>query len=126
ALSQPDDLIAGPDLAFGDHPEVEAWPMLGHKEIGHPGLVESKTYPETRDARLGHLEHGGSDAVAVADTHFGIGQPGHREVLAEAAGRQIGAVQVRLPEVVGLLLVNHDRPLLATVARPVALAVAVD
>ncbi len=53
--------------ALGDDPEVEAWPVVGDKQIGHLGDAEAHADPEAGDAGLGDLELGLADPVAVAD-----------------------------------------------------------
>jgi hypothetical protein len=125
ATAGPHDVVAGPHVALGDDPEVEARTMLGDKEIRHFRFAQAHANPKARDTRLGDLEFGVTDAVAIADADLVVGEPGHGEVLAEVAGFQVVATQIRLPEVIRLGLVHHDSALLAAVAAEVALAVAV-
>ena len=100
--------------------------MLCDKKIRHFRLVEPKTNTKAGDPWLGDLEFGVPDAVAVADTHFGVGEAGNGEVLPEVARSQIVAIQIGLPEVVRLGLIHHDCALFPAVAAQVTLAVTVD
>ena len=62
------------DVTFRDDTEVEARAMLGDKQIGHFGLVEPHADPKAGDPRLGDLELGVADAVAVTDADLVVGQ----------------------------------------------------
>jgi hypothetical protein len=64
----PHDLVARPDMPFGDHAQVEARAMVGDQQGGELGFIESHANPEAGDAWLGDLELGLPDAVTVADT----------------------------------------------------------
>ena len=121
-----DDVVARPHAALPQDPEVEAGPVVGHEQRGHPRLAQAQPDAVAGDARLRDLELGLADAVAVADAHLVVGQPVDGEVLAEDPPAQVGAVQVLTPVLVGLGLVDHDRALLAAVSAQVALPVAVE
>ena len=126
ASSRPDDGVPGLHPPLGDDAEVEAWPMMGDKKIRHIGLSEAHADPEAGDPWLGHLELRLADGVAVSDADLVIPKPGDREVLAEIARLQVIAPQKPAPIVVGLGLIDHHGPLLATVTGEVTLTVAVD
>ena len=126
AATSPEDRIAGPDASFGDDTEVEARTMVSNQQIGHVRFAETHADAEARDARLGDLELGLTDAVPVADAHLAVGHAGDGEVLAEMARSQVVAREERRPVVVGLGLIHHDGALFTAVPGKVALTVAVD
>ena len=78
------------------------------------------------DARLGDLEDGGADPVAVADADLVVAEALDGEVLAELPVDEVAAAELALPVPVGLDLVDEHGALLAAVPGQVALAVAVD
>ena len=121
-----DDGVAGPDTPFRDHAEVEAWAMMGDKQIRHLRLTKAHADAEARHSRLGHLELGLTDRVAVTDADLVVAQPADREVLPEVPRLQVVAPENAAPVVVGLGLINHHRALFAAVSPKVALAVTVD
>ena len=89
-----DDVVARLHATFPQDPEVEARPVVGHEQRGHTRLVQAQPDPVAGDARLGDLELGVADAVAVADAHLVVGQPVDGEVLAEDA-RSVRSVRPR-------------------------------
>ena len=78
------------------------------------------------DARLGDLEDGGADPVAVADADLVVAQPVDGEVLAELPVDEVVSTELAFPVAVGVELVDEHGALLAAVPGEVALAVAVD
>jgi len=121
-----DDVVARLHAAFTQDPEVEARPVVGHDQCGHPRFGQAQPEAVAGDARLGDLELGVTDAVAVADAHLVVGQPVDGEVLAEDPPAQVRPLELFVPVLVRLGLVDHDRPLLAAVPVQVALPVAVE
>ena len=121
-----DDGVAGLDRSLGQDPHVETRPPVRDEERRQARLIEADADPVARHAGLRHLEQGAPDAVAVADPHLVVGQPVHREVLAERAIGEIGTAQMGLPVPVRVELVHEHGSVLAAMARQVALAVAVD
>jgi len=103
------------DVPLLDDAEVEARTVLGDKQVGHLRLVQPQADPVARHPRLGDLEFGAADAVAVADADVVIGKSAHGEVLTEMARLEVVAVQKRFPEVVGLDLVHHHGTVLSAV-----------
>src|SRR6185312_1571313 len=122
----PHDLVAGPYLPFDDHAQVEAGTVVGDEQRRHARLAEPHADAEAGDPRLGDLELGVADAVAVADADLVVAEPLDGEVLAELAELEVVPVEVLLPVPVRLDLVDEHRALLAAVPVEVALAVAVD
>ena len=122
----PDDLVAGPYLPFGDHAQVEAGTVVGDEQRRHARLAEPHADAEAGDPRLGDLELGLADAVAVADAHLVVAEAVDGEVLAELAELEVVPAEVLLPVPVRLDLVDEHGALLAAVPVEVALAVAVD
>jgi hypothetical protein len=118
------DLVAGADLTFLEHPEVEPGAVAAGEEGRHPRLAGADADAVAGDPGLGHLEQGAANAVAVADADDVVGQAVDGEVLAEVSGDQVGPGQLAGPVVVGLELVDEDGALLAAVAGQVALPVA--
>jgi hypothetical protein len=113
-------------VALGDHPQVEAGPVVGHEQGRQLRLAQPHPDPETRYARLGDLELGLADAVPVTDVDLVVRQPVHGEVLAELAELEVVAAEVVLPVPVGLDLIDEHGALFAAVAVAVALPVTVD
>ena len=77
-----DDLVSCLHLALFEHAEVEAGPAVGDEQRGNARVVHSDPDPVTGDARLGDLEDGGADSVAVAYADLVVAQPLDGEVLA--------------------------------------------
>jgi hypothetical protein len=96
------------------------------QQRGHARLFEPDPDLEASHARLRDLEQRGADAEAVADADLVVGQAGDGEVLAEAAADVQLAPQLLLPVAIGLGLLDEHRAVLAAVADPVRLVVAVD
>ena len=78
------------------------------------------------DARLGDLEDGVADPVAVADAHLVVAEPVDGEVLAELSVDEVVSAELAFPVPVRVDLVDEHRALLAAVPAEIALAVAVD
>ena len=108
------------------HAEVEAGPAVGHEQRRHPRIVQADADAVAGDARLGDLEHGRADPVAVADADLVVAQPFDGEVLAELPVDEVVAAELALPVAVRVDLVDEHGALLAAVAGQIALAVAVD
>ena len=72
------------------------------------------------------FEDGGADPVAVTDAHLVVAQSFDREVLAKLSADEVVSAEPAFPVPVGVDLVDeHVAPLLAAVARQIALAVTV-
>jgi ABC transporter transmembrane region len=121
-----DDLLPCLDLAFGEYAAIKAWSSVRHEQSRHARLADTHSDAIAGDSRLGDLEYGLADLVAIADAHLVIGQPVDREVLPEGARLQVVALQFRRPVVVGRQLVHQHRTVFSSVAAEVTLAVAVD
>jgi hypothetical protein len=122
----PRDLVAGPDMPFGDDAQVEAGPVVRDEQGGQLGFAESHADAKTRDARLCDLELGLTDAIPVADVDVVVAESVDREVLPELADLEVVAAEVILPVAVRLDLVDEHSALLTTVSVEISLAVAVD
>src|SRR5262249_1820773 len=115
--------VASADLAFLQDAEVEPRPSARGEERRHARLVHADADAVARDARLGDLEHRATDLIAVADAHGVVGQAFDREVLAELAVDEVGALQMVLPVAIRLDLIDEHGALLAAVPGEVALAI---
>jgi hypothetical protein len=91
-----------------------------------PRLVHADADPAAGDARLGHLEDGAPDPVAVSDARLVVGEALDGEVLAELAGYEVRAPELVFPVAVRVGLIHEDRALLAAVTGEVSLPVPVD
>ena len=100
--------------------------MVGDEQRRDARVVHADPDAVAGDARLGDLEDGGADPVAVADADLVVAQPVDGEVLAELPVDEVVAAELALPVAVGVELVDEDGALLAAVPGEVALAVAVD
>ncbi len=120
------DLVAGPHLALGQHPEVEAGPVASHQQRRDLRVVQPDTDPVAGDPRLGHLEDRVPDPVPVPDAHLVVRQAFHGEVLAELPEHEVVPAELALPVPVRVELVDQDGSLLATVPVEVALPVPVE
>ncbi len=121
-----DDVVAGADLALLQDAEVEPRPPARGQQRGHARLVHPDADAIAGDARLGDLEQGAADPVAIADKDAVVGQAFDREVLAELAVDEVAPSELLLPVAVGFDLVDEDRAALAAVAGEIALAVPVE
>jgi hypothetical protein len=92
----------------------------------HARVVHPDADPVAGDPRLGHLEHGLADPVAVADAHLVICQAADREVLPELAVGEVITAQLLLPVPVRLDLVHEHGAVLAAVPGEVALLITVE
>src|ERR1700753_3883705 len=90
------------------------------------GVPPPTPAPVAGDPRLGDLELRLADPVAVPDADLVVGQAVHGEVLAELAEGEVVPLQIALPVVVGLDLVDEHRAHLTAVPAPVPLAVTID
>src|SRR6267378_5507020 len=126
ATSGQHDVVAGPNEAFRDDPEVETRAVLGNKQAGHLGDAETHADTKAGDARLGDFELRLTDPVAVADADVAITKAADGEVLPELTRPQVVATQKVLPVAIRLGLVDHHGALFPTVPGEVTLAVAVD
>ena len=68
-----------------------------------------------RHARLGDFEERPADPIAVADADFAVGQAVHGEVLSELPEGEIISLQLTLPIVIRIHLVDKNGALLSTV-----------
>ena len=126
AFGDQDDRVAGADVAFLEDAEVEARPSAGGQQGRHLRLVHANPDAVAGDARLGDLEQGRADPVAVADADLVVRQSLDGEVLAELPVDEIAAAQPLLPVAIRFDLIDEDRALLSAVAGEIALAVALD
>jgi hypothetical protein len=122
----PDDLVAGLDLSLTDDAHVETGTAVADEKGWQLRLTETEAHAIAADPRLGELELGLTDAIAVADADLVVGQAIDGEVLADLTVAQAVATEVLLPMSVGLELVHQDGSLLATVAVQAALSVPID
>ena len=120
------DLVVRPDLSLGQDPEVEPRPVVCHQQRRYPGIVHPDADPVAGNARLAHLEDRAADLVAIADADHVVGETLDGEVLPELPVDEVVPVELALPVLVGVELVDEHRALLAAVSGKVALAVAVD
>src|SRR5207237_9967959 len=81
--SNGEDQITRADLAFLEDAQIEARPPAGGQERCHLRLVQSNPDAVARRSRLGHLEEGTPDALAVATPDLGIRQSFDHADLAE-------------------------------------------
>jgi hypothetical protein len=72
---------------------------------------------------LSDLEQCAADLITVADAHGVVGQSFDREVFAELSVDEVGSLQLFLPIVIRLDLVDENGSLLASVPGQVALTV---
>ena len=121
-----DDLVARLHLALFEHAEVEARAAVRDEQRGDARVVHADPDAVAGDARLGDLEDGGADPVAVADAHLVVAEPLDREVLAELSVDEVASSELAFPVPVRVDLVDEHRALLAAVPAEIALAVAVD
>ena len=91
----------------------------------HPGLIHADADAVAGHARLGHLEQGAADLIAVTDANGIVGQAFDREVLAELSMDEVGPLQLLLPVAIRFDLVDEDGSLLTPVSGQVALTVSV-
>src|SRR5580658_5360663 len=61
------DFVAGADLAFLQHPEVEAWAAAGCQQSRHTRLVHANADAIAGNARLSDFEERAADPITVAD-----------------------------------------------------------
>jgi hypothetical protein len=121
-----DDVVAGADITFSQHAQIEARAVVRNDQCRHARLVHANPQPETRHSRLCDLEQRRADAVAVSDAHFVVGQALHREILAKLAQNEVVAMKILLPVVVALDLVYEDGAMLTAVTVSISLIIAVD
>ena len=120
------DLVAGFDLSLLQDAEVEAGPAMGDEERCHLRLVHPDADPVASDARLGHLEKGAPDPVAIADADLVIGQAVDGEILPELPIGEVASAEMAFPIAIGVDLIDEDGPVLAAVPRQISLAIAID
>ena len=121
-----DDLVSGLHLALLEHAEVEAGAAVGDEQGGNARVVHADPDAVAGDARLGDLEDGGADPVAVADADLVVAQSLDGEVLAELPVDEVVSSELAFPVPVGVDLVDEHGALLAAVPAEIALTVAVD
>src|SRR5262245_32875947 len=100
-------------MALGDDAQVETRTVVSDQKGRKLWLPHAHPHPETGDARLGDLERGLADAIAVADAHLVVTEAVDGEVLPEGAVLEVVAAEVLLPVPVGVDLVDEHRPLLS-------------
>ena len=126
ALGDLHDLVARFHLAFLQHAQVKARFLVCDQQRRHLGLVHADADPVAGDTRLGDLKEGAADAVLVADAHLLVGQAIDGKILPELSEHEVIATELALPIVIGLHLVDEDRPLLPSVPGQVSLLVTID
>ena len=62
---------------------------MSNQKRRHPRFVHPDAEPIASDSRLGDFEEGAPDPILIADTNLTIGQPLHRELLAELAEGEV-------------------------------------
>jgi hypothetical protein len=67
-----------------------------------------------------------ADSIAVADTHFIVGQSLNRKIFAELPEREILTAQLTFPVLVGIDLIDQNCSVLAAMPGEIALGVTVD
>src|SRR5690606_38365324 len=80
------EVVAGLHLARFDDPVVPAAAATVLHAAGHVGHAEAVGELPARLPALGHLDHGRTEAQAVAEADVGFGDAGGADVLAEGAG----------------------------------------
>src|SRR5438477_12774528 len=122
-LSHLYDFVAGADLAFLQHAEVEPRSSARCQQCRHPGFVHPNADAIAGNARLSDLEQRAADLITVADAHGTVGQSFDREVLAKLSVDEVGPLQLLLPIAVRFDLVDEDGSLFTPVPGQVALTV---
>ena len=122
----PDYSVAGSDQALLQNAQVEPGSPVAHQQRRYPGLAEPQANPVAGDPRLAHLEQCLADLIAVPHADLVIGEPVHREVLAELAVLQVVPTQLCPPVLIRLVLVHQHGPIRPAMATQIALAVTVD
>ena len=123
---RPHDLVAGADVTFGQHAQVEPRAVVGDQQRRQPRLAHPHADPETGHPRLGDLELRLTDPQPVADADLVVCETFDGEVLPERAALEVVTTEELLPVPVGLDLVDEHGALLPAVPCEVALPVAVD
>src|SRR5271166_3065901 len=77
--------VSRPDLAFGDHPEIETGMAAGEKSLDDIVATKFQAKLEAWHSRLGDDDLSGADAKPVANLHVVLPQAFGREILAEHA-----------------------------------------
>ena len=97
-----DDVVSGLYLALLEHPEVEAWAVVGDEQGGNPRIVHADPDAIAGDARLGDFEPCAADLKAIADAN-GIVRPSFNgKVLTKMPVNKIGSFQLLCPVAIGL------------------------
>src|SRR5713226_2606991 len=125
-LSRLHDFVAGANLAFLQHAQVEPRPSARCQQCRHPGLVHPNSNAIAGNAGLRDLEQRAADLITVADAHGIVGQSFDGEVLAELSGDEVGPLQLLLPIAVRFDLVDEDGSLLTSVSGQITLTVSVE
>ena len=125
-LSHLHDFVAGADLAFLQHAQVEPRPSARCQQCRHPGLVHSNADAIAGDARLRDLKQRAADLIPVADAHGIVGQSFDGEVLAELSVDEVIPAQLLLPVTIRFDLIDEDGAMLTPVTGQVALTVSLE
>mgnify|MGYP006197654031 CR=1 FL=1 len=80
------------DLTLGDDPAVEPWAPVRDQQCGHLRHPDAHPRAVARDSRLGDLEDGLPDPVAVPDAHLVVDQTVDRLLRPGAGGAQLPAL----------------------------------
>src|SRR5260370_36161486 len=106
-LSNLHDFVAGADLAFLQHAQVEPRPSARCQQGRHPGLVHPNADAITGNARLRDLEQRAAYLITVSDADGIVGQPSDGEVLAQLSEDELAPPQllIPVPTLFGLLAV---------------------
>jgi hypothetical protein len=117
------DLISRLDLALIEHPEVEAWSVVGDEQRRNLGIVHANPYAVAGNASLCHLEDGTANLITVANAYLVVAQSLHSEVLAELSLDEVVSAKLAFPIPTRVDLINEHRTLLATMTGQIALTV---
>lgn len=86
-----DDFVTGGDFAGFFYGEIEAAAAAREETFDHEAVVKANAEFETREARLGYGDFGGTDLKNVADVDRGFEQALSGEILSEGGDGQVAA-----------------------------------
>jgi hypothetical protein len=115
ALSNFNNFVASPDLAFFEYAKVEPWAVMRHQQRWHPGIIHADANAIAGHTRLGDFKQRSANPVAIADADLTVSQSLYREVFAELPECEIVPIQFTFPIAVRLDLVDKHCALLAPV-----------
>src|SRR5262249_15359707 len=112
--------------ALFEHTEIESWALVRDQQGRHPGLVHADADAVAGHARLRHFKERPADMVTVADADLAVGQALNGKVLSELPEGEIASLQLALPVVIRIHLVDKNGAMLSTMTVQIALCVAID